>query len=80
MVNHPDAILALTMVPPGQRVRVVDIMAGQQVNHRLAELGVIRGVELNILHDHNGPLILSVRDTRVVLERGVAHKIRVQPV
>lgn len=78
MLQSSETTLALTMVAAGQPVRVVDIMAGQRVAHRLAELGITRGVELSILQDQGSPLLVAVRNTRLALERGIAHKIRVQ--
>jgi ferrous iron transport protein A len=70
----------LPMSAPGQRVRVVAITAGQRVAHRLAELGITQGVELCVLNDNgSSPLLVAVRDTRLALERGIAHTIRVQP-
>lgn len=78
MLQSHNATLALTMVLPKQQVRVVDIMAGQRVAHRLSELGISRGVTLEILNGDAGPLLVAVRDTRLALERGVAQKIRVQ--
>lgn len=78
MMQQFSSTQTLTMVPTGQRVRVVDITAGQRVAHRLAELGITRGVELQLLQDTGNPLLIAVRDTRLALERGIAHKIRVQ--
>lgn len=79
MTQQRVGTLALALVAPGQRVRVVDIAAGQRVTHRLTELGIIRGAELEVLQSGWGPLLIAVGDTRLALERGIAHTIRVQP-
>ncbi|MFC1976308.1 ferrous iron transport protein A [Chloroflexota bacterium] len=71
--------LPLTMVKPGQRVKLVDIAAGRRLRHRLTELGLTPGVELKVMQDEGGPLLLAVHDTRLALGRGMAHKIIVQP-
>jgi len=65
----------------GQRMMVVDILAGHRATHRLAHLGLKPGVVLEIVQgqgDH--ALILAVGDTRIAVERGIAHKVLVQPV
>ena len=68
----------LTMITPGKRVTLVEIMAGHRVRHRLTELGLTPGVELQIVQDEGGPLLLAVHDSRLALGRGMAHKIMVQ--
>lgn len=73
-----SAGVPLTMVPAGQPVRLLGIDAGPRLTHRLSELGLTPGVELLIVHDSGGPLLLAVRDSRVAVGRGMAHKIRVQ--
>ena len=70
--------LPLTMVKVGQRVKLVDITAGRRLRHRLTELGLTPGVELKVMQDKGGPLLLAVHDTRLALGRGMAHKIIVQ--
>jgi Fe2+ transport system protein FeoA len=36
-------------------------------------------VEMYVVHDAGGPLLVSVRDSRVALGRGMAHKLQVSP-
>lgn len=73
-----NGILPLTMIAPGRRVKLVQIKAGRRLRHRLTELGLTPGVGLEIVQDQGGPLLLAVRDTRLALGRGMAHKIMVQ--
>lgn len=61
----------------GQRLRLIKVDAGKQIMHRLTELGLTPGVELVIVHDSGGPLVLSVRDSRVAVGRGMAAKMLV---
>ncbi len=69
----------LTAVLPGQRARLVRIQGGHRLIHRLSELGLIPGVEIEVLHRNNGgPLLLAVRDTRLALGRGMADKVWVE--
>jgi ferrous iron transport protein A len=72
--------MALSLAPRGQQVCVMDIAANQRVRHRLAALGITRGVDLSVLQDNGGALLVSVRGTRLALERRLAHQIRVQSV
>jgi Fe2+ transport system protein FeoA len=70
----------LSEVSKGQKVRLVSIDAGKKLMHRLHELGLTPGVELILVHDSGGPLLLSVRDSRVAVGRGMAEKLRVEAV
>ena len=70
----------LSMVSKGQTVRLVSIDAGKKLTHRLNELGLTPGVDLMLVHDSGGPLLLSVRDSRVAVGRGMAEKLHVRAV
>jgi len=73
------AVLPLTMAAAGQALRLVEIRAGHELTHRLAELGLTRGVELKVVQDAGGPLLVSVRGSRIAIGRGMAHKLLVAP-
>jgi ferrous iron transport protein A len=70
----------LSFIPVGTRVRLKKIDAGRQVTHRLTELGLTPGVELTIIQDSGGPLLISVRGSRIAIGRGMANKILVTPI
>lgn len=70
----------LTMAKRGQPVRLARITAGRKLTHRLTELGLTPGVNFEVLHDHGGPLLLAVRDSRLALGRGMASQILVESV
>lgn len=74
------AVMPLSMAAAGQTLRLVEICAGHQLTHRLAELGLTRGVELKVVQDAGGPLLISVRGSRIAIGRGMAHKLLVAPV
>lgn len=74
------AVLPLSMAAAGQTLRLVEIHAGHQLTHRLAEMGITRGVELRVVQDAGGPLLISVRGSRIAIGRGMAHKLMVAPV
>lgn len=67
----------LSSVPVGQSVLLTKIDAGRRLTHRLTELGLTPGVELSVTQDNGGPLMISVRGSRIAIGRGMAKKIRV---
>ena len=77
MLNQ-NGNLPLAMVGTGQVVKLVRVAAGRILARRLAELGLTPGVQLEVLQDQGGPLLLAVRDSRLALGRGMAHKIIVE--
>jgi len=71
--------MPLSMVNSGRRVRLLAIRAGRGLQARLAAMGLVPGVELEVIRNsHHGPFIVSVKDTRLVLGHGMAHKIEVE--
>ena len=72
--------LTLASVPVGQAVRLTKISAGRRLNHRLTELGLTPGVELSVIQDNGGPILILVRGSRIAIGRGIARKIQVAPV
>jgi Fe2+ transport system protein FeoA len=68
----------LSMVSQGERVRLIKVNGGEGLASRLSALGLTPGVEFMIIQDTNGPLLLSVRDSRLALGRGMAQKIFVE--
>ena len=69
--------IPLSMAKMGQTVRLVTIEASKKLTHRLTELGLTPGVELMVVQDSGGPLLLSVRDSRVAVGRSMATKLHV---
>ncbi len=78
MIAGSNGYLPLTMVSIGKPVKLAEIRAGQQLTHRLAELGLTPGVDLEVIQNQGGPLVLAVRDSRLALGRGMAGKIFVE--
>lgn len=69
----------LTGLPVGQPACLVCVDAGKRLKRRLAELGLTPGVEMVVLQNNGGPLLLSVRDSRLALGRGMAARVEVAP-
>ena len=73
----PPQTFPLSMTAVGETVRLVQIDAGKKLKHRLTELGLTPGVEVTIVQYNGGPLLLAVRDSRIAIGQGAAHKLRV---
>jgi len=78
MHTASNGLLPLSMVGTGQKVRLVEISAGTKLRRRLTELGLTPGVELQVMQDQGGPLLLSIYNSRLAVGRGMAHKIMVE--
>jgi len=68
----------LSMVGVGETVRLVKVDAGRGLNSRLAAMGLVANTELTVVsNSHPGPFVVIVKDSKVMLGRGMAHKIMV---
>ena len=68
----------LTLAPVGADLRLCQLCKGRRMARRLAELGLTPGVCLRVVQDAGGPLLVSVRNSRVALGRGIADKLTVE--
>jgi len=74
-----DQVRPLSLVKAGEKVQLVRINAGRGLNSRLASMGLVAGTEIRVVsNSHPGPFVIVVKDTRVMLGRGMAHKIMVK--
>lgn len=68
----------LSKVKSGETVKLARINAGQGLNNRLASMGLVPNVEITVVKGgHPGPFVISVKDCKMMLGRGVARKIMV---
>jgi len=68
--------IPLAILPQGSSGRVVRIIGGRGIIRRLVEIGFTPGENVKILHsDFSGPILVSVKGSRVALGRGIAMKI-----
>ena len=71
--------MPLAEVEPGRDVQVVAVRAGRGLCARLAAMGILPGVEISVVSNaQSGPLVVAVKDSRVMLGRGMAEKIAVR--
>lgn len=72
-------MLPLTGLPVGARARLARCDIERISARRLRELGLTPGVELRVTQNAGGPLLISVRGTRLALGRELARRIWVFP-
>ena len=76
--NAEKKVSLLTEIPAGRTVRLVKVDAGYGLNSRLAAMGLLANVFVEVLrNDFHGQLIVRVKSTKVVLGRGMAQKVLV---
>ena len=76
-----NALMPLSMASPGEEVRLVGIRGGWGIRRRLADMGLTPGEKVWVVQSGpSGPLLIAVRDSRLALGRGMAHKIMVEPI
>jgi ferrous iron transport protein A len=78
LLKKGSIVLPLSMLPPGKKAVVVDIAGGEGIRRRLIEMGIARGVEILVLKNDVGPLIVGVGEMRFALGFGMAQKILVE--
>jgi len=75
----PKQLRPLSQISNGERVSLVSIDAGHGLKTRLAAMGLLPGVEIAVVNNsHPGPFVVSVKNTKMILGRGMADKIIVQ--
>lgn len=71
--------MPLSQTDPGQEVVLARVSGGRGLLHRLAEMGLTPGAAMRVIsRGRPGPIIVEVRGTRLVLGRGMVHRIEVR--
>jgi ferrous iron transport protein A len=79
MISLKPQSLPLSEIHAGECAVVLDFSSGNSIAGRLTSLGFTPGVEVQMSQNFGrGPLIVTVRGTRVALGRGEAAKICVE--
>ena len=65
----------LNLIGTGESAVVVSVDTGVRARTRLESLGLLPGSEVAVVANGSGPLILSVGEGRLVVERGIAEKV-----
>jgi ferrous iron transport protein A len=68
----------LSKVQAGETVKLVGIEAGRGLKSRLASMGLVPNVKITVVNNSQpGPFVISVKNSKMMLGRGMAHKIMV---
>jgi Fe2+ transport system protein FeoA len=67
----------LSDVAPGTRVRVVGLDAGPIATRRLAELGLVPGRAVTVVHVTTAGVVVAAGDSRLALGRALAATVAV---
>ena len=71
--------MPLTMVAEGRKARLREVRGGRGIRGRLAAMGLVPGSEIEVVRNSGaGPFVVVVRNSRIVLGRGMAMKIEVE--
>ena len=70
-------MLPLAMVGVGETGCIRKITGRDEVRQHLAELGFVVGEEVRVVSELGGNLILSVKDSRIALDKTMAMRIMV---
>ena len=78
--RHSVQPVFLDSVRSGCCVRVEGIDAGHGLANRLAAMGIFRNEMMKVIrNDGAGQIIVEVKHSKVILGRGMGHKILVAP-
>ena len=72
-----STVMPLGMADIGDVNIIKKITGRDDVRQHLAELGFVVGAEVRVVNDIGGNLILSVKDSRVALDKTMAMRIMV---
>ena len=70
-------MMPLGMASVGDTNTIVKITGRDEVRQHLAELGFVVGDEVTVVSQMGGNMILSIKDSRIALDRTMAMRIMV---
>jgi ferrous iron transport protein A len=71
-------MLPLVAVPLGNEVTVAKVRAEEKVKKHLEDLGILAGQTITPMSDSMGNTVLKVKESRLVINQGLARNIFVQ--
>jgi Fe2+ transport system protein FeoA len=79
LMQATQNIITLADLKSGESATINSLKAGRNINARLSTLGFTPGVLIFMTHNYgHGPIVVTVRDTRIALGRGEAEMIFVK--
>lgn len=72
--------MRLDTIETGSKAQVIRINRGARAEQQLMEMGIVPGVEVELLAKHplRGPIIIKLGNTRIALGRRLAGSIEVE--
>lgn len=71
-------MIPLSLCKTGEVNKVIKVSGTDEVKSHLNDLGFVEGTEVSIINELAGNIIVSVKDSRVAIDRGLANKIMVE--
>ena len=69
-------IKPLDKIAAGTAAKIVTIDAGSSLKNRLAAMGLLADVQVRVVrNDGAGQIIINVKNSKVILGRGMSHKV-----
>ncbi len=68
-------MMPLTMAKVGETATIRRISGRDEVRQHLAELGFVVDTDVTVVSELAGNLIVQVRDSRIALDKTMAHRI-----
>ncbi|MCE7739595.1 MAG: FeoA domain-containing protein [Candidatus Heimdallarchaeota archaeon] len=70
-----EIFIPLGFVSEDKKVRIVSIKGGSHLRNRINEMGLREGVDITVIKNSIGPVIIAIGQTRFALGRGISLKI-----
>lgn len=70
--------MPLAMVMEGETRTITDFKGQETMKRHLQDLGFIKGEKVRVVGENAGGMILVVKDVKIALNRGLAHRIMVE--
>ena len=69
-------IKPLDKIAAGTAAKIVTIEAGSGLKNRLAAMGLLADVQVRVVrNDGAGQIIINVKNSKIILGRGMSHKV-----
>lgn len=69
--------MPIVFAPQGKKLKVIKVLTEEKTKKHLENLGITIDSELIVLSEGGGSVIVSVKDSRLALDRELATKILV---
>lgn len=69
--------MPLTMLKAGEKKQVLKITGKDEIRRHLENLGFVEGGEVSVVTEIGGNMIVSVKGTRIAINKAMANRIMV---